>query len=71
MAAFRYAERSGCEAASWLPPAHTASGASTANSHFIPDSEVDGRCPVPLRSWRDHTGAGVPHATAATSWIPR
>ena len=32
----------------------------TANSHFIPDSEVDGRSPVPLRSWRDHTGAGVP-----------
>src|SRR5580704_17767048 len=47
-------------AASWLPPAHTASGTSTANSHFIPDSEVDGRSPVPLRSWREHTGAGVP-----------
>ena len=33
-------------AASWLPPARTASGTSTANSHFIPDSEVDGRSPV-------------------------
>ncbi len=33
-------------AASWLPPAHTASGTSTANSHFIPDGEVDGRSPV-------------------------
>ena len=49
-------------AASWLPPAHTASGTSTANSHLIPDSQAGGRSPVPLRSWRARTGGWASQA---------